>query len=401
MISNKFIEDKANSKISSGNLSEIELAQLSSLSNSFKQSLISVNAIANLPSASLNTGRLIYVVAEGKYYFSNGETWSNIYSSVYFREDTAYAWGNNGSGQLGTGDYSNRLSPATVIGGITNWSQVSASGGHNLGVTSTGIAYAWGFNGYGQLGTGNTAGAPSPVTVIGGITNWSQVSAGGTHSLGLTSTGIAYAWGRNDKGQLGINQYSWQVDSVLSPIAVAGGITNWKQVSAGGAHSLGVTSTGILYAWGSNSHGQAAPGSYTSALASPTIVVGGITNWSQVSAGALHSLGVTSTGIAYAWGRGDTAQLGDGTTATRSSPVTVVGGITNWSQVAAGSYHSLGLTSTGIAYAWGRSNYGQLGTGNTTDTSSPVTVVGGSTSWSQVSAGWSHSLAIQTISRGF
>jgi alpha-tubulin suppressor-like RCC1 family protein len=70
-------------------------------------------------------------------------------------------------------------------------------------------------------------------------------------------------------------------------------------------------------------------------------------NWSQVSAGIDHSLGVTDDGIAYAWGAnssvGPIGSLGNGTTINRSSPVTVIGGITTWIQVDAGSIFSSGI----------------------------------------------------------
>ena len=113
----------------------------------------------------------------GRYWHSLGLTSTGI----------LYAWGDNSNGQLGTGDYSNRSSPVTVVGGITNWSQVAGGGFHSLGVTSAGIAYAWGSGSNGQLGTGNTTNTVSPVTVAGGITNWSQVAAGGNHSLGVAA----------------------------------------------------------------------------------------------------------------------------------------------------------------------------------------------------------------------
>jgi alpha-tubulin suppressor-like RCC1 family protein len=297
----------------------------------------------------------------------------------------AYAWGNNGQGRLGDGTLDGRSSPVSVIGGITNWSQVSAGTSHSLGVTSTGIAYAWGYNSNGRLGDGTTTNRSSPVTVIGGITNWSQLSAGLNHSLGLRSNGILYAWGRGAEGRLG----DGNATDRSSPVTVVGGITNWSQVSAGD-HSLGVTTTGIAYAWGYNGQGRLGDGT-TTQRSSPVTVVGGITNWNQVSAALNHSLGLTSTGIAYAWGNGGSGRLGDGTTTSRSSPVTVIGGITNWSQLRAGPGFSLGLTSTGVAYAWGSNNYGQLGNGNTTSTSSPVTVIGGITNWSQVSAGANYS----------
>ena len=216
-----------------------------------------------------------------------------------------------------------------VISSNNRWIGIDGRVARKDGVDS--VAYAWGRDDGGRLGTGNTTNTSSPVTVAGGITNWSQVAASRYHSLGLTSTGIAYAWGRNTSGQSGDNT----ITNKSIPTAVVGDITNWSQVSAGQAHSLGVTSTGILYAWGYNSSGQLGTGNTTSAL-SPVTVAGGITNWSQVSAGRSHSLGLTSTGILYAWGYNSTGQLGTGNTTNTSSPVTAVGGITSWRQVAGG-----------------------------------------------------------------
>jgi alpha-tubulin suppressor-like RCC1 family protein len=177
---------------------------------------------------------------------------------------------------------------------------------------------------------------------------------------------------------------------------VIGGITSWSQVSGGGTHSLGLTSDGIAYAWGLNSVGQLGDGT-TVAKSSPVTVIGGITNWSQLSAGNNFNLGLTSTGIAYAWGTNNVGELGDETTTSRSSPVTVVGGITNWSQLSAGDNHSLGITSAGVAYAWGFNSTGQLGDETTTNRSSPVTVVGGLTNWSQLSGGKNHTLATRGV----
>ena len=298
-----------------------------------------------------------------------------------------YFWGHAGSSNT------RRSSPVTVIGGITNWSQISAGGYRNHGVANNGIAYTW-------------ISESSPVTVVGGITNWSQISTGkrtsNPHNLGVTDDGIAYGWGSNNNGQLGDGNTSFSTQT--SPVTVVGGITNWSQVSAGWYHSLGVTDSGIAYAWGNNTDGQLgnfSSGSF-SFRSSPTTVVGGISNWSQVSAGPNHSLGVTDSGIVYGWGNNSQGQVGwSYGSFNQTSPRQVVGGITNWSQVYVGGtpyssqgVHSLGVTDNGIAYAWGSNNNGQLGDGTLTSRSSPVTVVGGITNWVKVSAGEKHSLGI-------
>jgi alpha-tubulin suppressor-like RCC1 family protein len=263
--------------------------------------------------------------------------------------------------------------------------------------------YAWGYGSYGKLGNDSTADKSSPVTVVGGITTWSQISAGKRHNLALTSAGIAYSWGYSSYGRLG-NDAGYGSNR-SSPGTVVGGITTWSKISAGSEHSLGLTSAGVAYAWGYNTKGRLGDGTIVE-RSSPVTVVGGITTWSQLSGGidpigawstgAPHSLGLTSAGVMYAWGGASYGRLGDGTTVSKSSPVTVVGGITTWSKISAGGTHSMGLTSTGIPYAWGGNDYGQLGDNTTTDKSSPVTVVGGITTWTQISAGKKFSFGLKT-----
>jgi alpha-tubulin suppressor-like RCC1 family protein len=411
MISNKFIFDKANAKIATGDLSALEITQLSSIDASLAGSVSTVDTFVNLPNAEDNTGRLVYVTELGKYYFSNGDEWSDNYSTELTNLSSSYGWGSNGffdffsftivGGFLGDGTTTSRSSPVSAVGDINNWTQVSAGAQHSLGVTADGIAYAWGINTgayfsyIGALGDGTLTNRSSPVSVIGGITNWAQVSAGGAHSLGVTASGIAYAWGQDTYGQLGTGGYG-TIRS--SPVTVVGGITNWAQVSAGRDHSLGLTADGIAYGWGRNVNGQLGDGT-TYSSSSPVTVIGGITNWAQVSAGRNHSLGVTADGIAYAWGYGGKGYLGDGTSyISRPSPVSVIGGITNWAQVSANTAHSLGVTASGIAYGWGSNGYiGRLGDGTSgygTNRSSPVSVIGGITNWAQVSAGLNHSLGV-------
>ena len=354
-------------------------------------SVTTITSTTELPDLPLAENGFVYLnETSEELYFNLDSEWLIFPRTA---ELLTYAWGRNNEGQLGDSSsvFVNKSSPVTIAGGITDWAQVSAGYEHSLGITTTGIAYAWGSNSDLRLGDGTNAGKSSPVTVVGGITNWTQVSAGETHSLGVTATGIAYGWGGGSSGQIGDNESS--VFDRSSPVIVVGGITNWTQVSAGDVYSLGVNVTGIAYAWGYNSLGNLGD-STTIDRSSPVTVVGGITDWAQVSAGVQHSLGVTDGGIAYAWGLGSYGRLGDDTTVNKSSPVTVVGGITNWSQVSAGNRHSLGVTDSGIAYAWGSGGDGRLGDDTTVNKSSPVTIVGGITNWGQVSAGFSHSLGV-------
>jgi alpha-tubulin suppressor-like RCC1 family protein len=286
-----------------------------------------------------------------------------------------------------------KSSPVSVVGNFIEWIQISAGASHSLGVRANGTAWAWGYNANGRLGDNTAVSSSSPVSVVGGFTDWTQVSAGSSHSLGVRANGTAWAWGLGTTGRLGENA----ITTRSSPVSVVGGFTDWIQLSAGSQHSLGIRANGTAWGWGDNSQGGLGDNT-TVAKSSPVSVVGGFTDWVQVIAGYIFSVGIRSNGTAWAWGAGQYGRLGDNTITDKSSPVSVVGGFTDWIQVSAGNLgrHSVGVRSNGTAWAWGFNNLGQLGSNSTVSRSSPVSVVGGFTDWVQVSAGYRHTLAIRT-----
>ena len=305
---------------------------------------------------------------------------------------TLYGWGSNTSGQLGNNSTVSGSSPVLVVGGITDWVSVGVGANHSAGVRANGTLYAWGSNNNCTLGdnTAITASKSSPVVVAGGITDWVSVSVGQAHSVGLRAEGTLYAWGLATYGRLGINA----AGNRSSPVVVAGGIVNWVSASAGASHSLGIRANGTMMAWGYNGSGQLGDNSIVS-RSSPVSVVGGILDWVGASAGGTHSLGVRANGTMMAWGYGNDGRLGIGVTGIRSSPVVVAGGIADWVVAEAGGFHSTGIRANGTLYAWGAASGGRLGDSSTADKSSPVLVSGGFTDWVGVSAGGQHNFGLR------
>src|SRR5450759_1150748 len=119
--------------------------------------------------------------------------------SIAVVSGSAWAWGYNGSGQLGNGTTTNSSTPVAVsLPSGTTVTAIAGGGFHSLALTSTGQVLAWGDNTYGQLGNGTTISSSTPVGVsLPSGTTVTAIAGGGQHSLALTSTGQVLAWGLN------------------------------------------------------------------------------------------------------------------------------------------------------------------------------------------------------------
>lgn len=292
---------------------------------------------------------------------------------------TLYAWGDNNAGKLGvnsaTGAFS---SPVAVSGGLKFSKVIMGKNNWNLFQLPDGTLYSTGLNGNGQLGLGDTTNRSSPEAVLGGVA-FTKVVTDSFSVLGLDSSGTAYSWGLNTSGTLGVGD----VVPRSSPVLVVGGLTFDSVFGSSGNDSINgfalLDKNGNLYTMGSNASGVLGLGDTTN-RSSPTAVVGGL-KFASVSVGSGFGptrLGLTTSGAIYSWGSNTKGVLGDGTTVAKSSPVAVLGGLSFVSAYYDGVC-SLASTPTGAIYTWGTNDQGQLGDGTNVGKSSPVLVVGGRT----------------------
>jgi hypothetical protein len=206
---------------------------------------------------------------------------------------------------------------------------------------------------------------------VNGLSDIVDIDAGICFSLALKSDGSVWAWGVNDRGQIGIEIFP----KSNVPVQVTG-LSDIIAIDAGGYHSLALKSDGTVWAWGWNRYGQL--GKVTSSdYSSRAIQVVGITDVTAVSAGSYNSLGLKSDGTVWSLG----------------STVTQVTGIDMVVAIESGENHNLALKSDGSVWAWGGNSNGQLGTGSLDNSSNPV-MIAGLTGVNYISVGYRSSYAI-------
>jgi alpha-tubulin suppressor-like RCC1 family protein len=290
------------------------------------------------------------------------------FSVAVTQDGLVYTWGWNNNAQLGDNTTTDRATPIRVLAGAyagttflgDNSSNrivaIAAGQYHVLALAQDGTVYAWGLNGSGQLGNNSTTGSGTPVRVLkgayGGTTylgdNGSNpviaIAAGGSQSMALMQDGTVFMWGLNSDGQLGDNTTTNRLTPVHVLKGAYTGTTNlgdasgngMTRITTGGAHSLALGGDGTVYAWGDNFYGQLGDGSNTDrptpvrtlkGLYSGTTYLGDNSGNPivDISAGMNHSLALDGNCTVYSFGRNHKGQLGDSTTTDRNTPVIVSG----------------------------------------------------------------------------
>ncbi len=277
--------------------------------------------------------------------------------------------GTNDAGTSTGGKSSNGGSTVAVsssVGGMTGTGGFGASAGASA--TGGGQSQA----GASATGGSNSTGGASPAagaTATGGV-----ASTGGSAAIGgSTSTGGAPATG-GSSGTGGAP--STGGTAATGGIATTGGTTSAplmaKAVATGYQHSCAIVRDGTVQCWGSNSSGQLGNNSNTDSLVPVTVV--GISTAFSIAAGIDFTCATLADGYMKCWGGNQYGQLGNGTQANSPAPADVSGIFANAIavSVASNGYHACALLSSGNGLCWGNGQQGQLGNGASASSSTPV-----------------------------
>jgi len=332
-----------------------------------------------------------------------------------------YCWGADTYGQLGgaTGAVIADSVPV-LVPSLLQFIQVAGGEEHTCALSRGGVAFCWGHNDQSQLGDGTRNGPDqcpgaqtllvqcdtAPAQVAGsGVSPlaFASISSGplALHTCSLTAGGTAYCWGYNYSGQIGDNTTT----NRPAPTQVVGAGTAplvFTALSAGGVHTCGVTADNALYCWGYNAFGELGDGTLTDRYTPAQVTGSGSAplRFTAVTARRLHSCGLTTDGAVYCWGSNALGELGDGSTTGENTPVLVTGSGTPplvFTSIGGGDIHTCGVTTVGALYCWGFNHNGQLGDSTTTNSATPVHVRGsgiGPLVFTAVAAGEGHTCGL-------
>lgn len=314
-------------------------------------------------------------------------------------EGKLYTWGYNNLGQLGNSTTANSYTPICLndISGNPFYgktvAQIALGCGHCVALDGDGKFYDWGNNGHGELAIGSETASSTPICLSSLSGNllygktFTQVAAGGYTIGAIDSSGKLYICGLNGSGQLGVGTTS-NTTTAFCLNDISGNAFNGKvltKVALGTYHSAAIDSDKKLYVWGTNENGQIGNGAdITSYFPSPLCLSGVSGNplygksITQVALGDSHSAAIDSDGKLYTWGCNNYGQLGNGSTTDSTTPVclTTLSGNPLYgksiTQIELGVGFSSAIDSNNQLYVWGRNSDGQLGRNNTTKSTTPI-----------------------------
>jgi uncharacterized repeat protein (TIGR01451 family) len=288
----------------------------------------------------------------------------STYSLALKADGNVWAWGDNQSGQLGDGTAAHRPMPVQVSG-LRDVITVAAGYDHSLALQGDGTVWQWG----GLTWNGQSSTINSTPVVVRGLASIVGIAAGSYSNFSWARDGTVWQWDNQTAPfqvsgptnvvdvAIGIGGWFdyyvalkddgtvWALDGsgTWAPVS---GLTGIKAVAAGGYAMLALKADGAVWQWD---------------YATSPAPVNGLSEVVAIGAGYEHCLALRSDGAVWAWGWNEHGQLGDGTDVqTREMPVQV-GGLNSVAVVAGGGLHSLALKLDGTVWAWGWSQYGQLG----------------------------------------
>jgi regulator of chromosome condensation len=359
--------------------------------------------------------RIVYSLRDKKIV---GIACGGIHNAAFSSTGQVYTWGCADDGALGrTGDENMPLLVESLAGETII--RVACGDSQTIAVSLQGDVWGWGSykDKEGKHWFSPSESAPVPFKDIKkkqdtplkvpGLRNIVEVACGCSFSIALDTQGVVYSWGLGESGELGRQAPPMKVGSgddikydlpavyehhmtpgrmmIKDAVGKLMAAVNVKSIGCGGYHSLIATVGDEVYACGLNNYGQLGQEASNTAqwnlLEIKSLAGTGIT---MLRGGMHHSLALSSSGIIYSFGRGDSGQLG-----YQDSEVNSVGGCSHecrpldpstfkgfnpsngessrFVQIDCGGNHNLALSANGDVFTWGYGDMLALGHGDEQD----------------------------------
>nr|WP_148266557.1 hypothetical protein [Methanocella arvoryzae] len=310
---------------------------------------------------------------------------SDIHELVVLSNGTVWAWGSNSYGQCSPDIHENNIDAncPVMVAGLSDITAVSARlCSTSLALKSDGTVWAWGSNTGGGLGRGIPTAydasddfwKPEPVP---GLTNVIAIAASPQTALALKDDGTVWAWGMNDRGQLGTEAIPMGDFSYASSPVQVEGLSDVKAIATGCQNGFAVKNDGTVWAWGAGSSVLSSQHGYKVGVARTPVLVPGFTDVKSLSIGGSHALLLKNDGSVWAWGSDWRGALGINSSAydtpdcyNTRTPVQVPG-LADVVAIDVSNGHSVALCGDGSVWSWGANYGGQIGDGSLEDVNRP------------------------------
>ncbi|MBT4525917.1 MAG: hypothetical protein HOC24_05140 [Deltaproteobacteria bacterium] len=349
----------------------------------------------NLPAIDLGSGLLPVSIVTGL-----------SHACALLDNGSVKCWGYNSSGRLGLGDTANRGDnpdemgnnlPVVELGAGRTAKQLVAGADYTCARLDDDSVKCWGYNGYGNLGLGDTnyrgdnpdeMGDNLPVVNLGTDKTAMKIAAGYYHACAILNDGNLKCWGYNGYGNLGIGNIiqigdgAGEMGDDLPTIELGTGRLA-IDVVAGDYHTCALLDNNATKCWGYNGLGQLGQGHTTSRGSSlvdmgdnlPPVSFGTNRTTTQLRTFSNHTCAILDDLSLKCWGNNGHGKLGLQDITTRGNtngqmgdqlPIVELGSDRTAVEVSTGVNHTCALLDDGTVKCWGYNNYGQLGLGHTT-----------------------------------
>jgi len=355
--------------------------------------------LGNNNSANSNTPQPVSAFPGNKIAVSVAVGWGH--GCALLNDQNISCWGDNSAGQLGNNNSTNTSVPvlAQPMGGTAKPVALTLNTYHTCALLDDGDAACWGYGLSGALGTGGSS-SSTPVAVDVVPSSIANIDNGGWHTCAVLNNGSVACWGFNDEQQVG----SYRPGSDPSATFIQGYDTARPAsvVRSGVLHTCAVDTSGDIGCWGRGTEGQLGNGGTSQSRIPVNVSLPAGAKAVDIALGYTHTCALLTNGSVMCWGSGQYGQLGAGWATTSSTTPTYTSTLGSSARtgvaISANYYHTCVLLDDGSMVCWGHNGWGGLGTGSFTDMYVPTYVQtlssGSSRTATSIHTGFGHTCAI-------